>query len=113
MRSAKYQIPAPISFSLIAFPCRFSFRLPWKTPLPCFLPRDASGRDALFAAFAHVPGALIFFERKDRLKESLARAAKLLGPREAAVCRELTKEHEEFILIRLENSLMMQRSNHV
>lgn len=69
-----------------------------------FLPRDASGRDALFAAFAHVPGSLIFFERKDRLKESLARAAKLLGPREAAVCRELTKEHEEFILIRLENS---------
>ena len=69
-----------------------------------FLPRDASGRDALFAAFAHVPGSLIFFERKDRLKESLARAAKLLGPREAAVCRELTKEHEEFILVRLENS---------
>ena len=33
-----------------------------------FLPRDAAGRDALFSAFAHVPGALIFFERKDRLK---------------------------------------------
>ncbi len=69
-----------------------------------FLPRDASGRDALFAAFAHVPGSLIFFERKDRLKESLAQAARLLGPREVAVCRELTKEHEEFILTRLENS---------
>ena len=69
-----------------------------------FLPRDASGRDALFTAFAHVPGALIFFERKDRLKESLAQAAHILGPRELAVCRELTKEHEEFIVGRLEDS---------
>ena len=69
-----------------------------------FLPRDASGRDALFTAFAPVPGALIFFERKDRLKESLAQAARILGPRELAVCRELTKEHEEFIVGRLEES---------
>ena len=69
-----------------------------------FLPRDASGRDALFTAFAHVPGALIFFERKDRLMESLAQAARILGPRELAVCRELTKEHEEFIIGRLEDS---------
>ena len=69
-----------------------------------FLPRDASGRDALFTAFAHVPGALIFFERKDRLKESLAQAARILGPRELAVCRELTKEHEDFIVGRLEDS---------
>ena len=69
-----------------------------------FLPRDAAGRDALFTAFAHVPGALIFFERKDRLKESLAQAARILGPREVAVCRELTKEHEEFIVGRLEES---------
>ena len=69
-----------------------------------FLPRDAAGRDALFTAFAHVPGALIFFERKDRLKESLAQAARILGPRELAVCRELTKEHEEFIVGRLEDS---------
>ena len=69
-----------------------------------FLPRDAAGRDALFTAFAHVPGALIFFERKDRLKESLAQAARILGPRELAVCRELTKEHEEFIVGRLEES---------
>ena len=72
-----------------------------------FLPRDASGRDALFTAFAHVPGALIFFERKDRLKESLAQAARILGPRELAVCRELTKEHEEFIVGRLEESAQL------
>lgn len=69
-----------------------------------FLPRDASGRETLLCAFAHIPGSLIFFERKDRLKESLALAARILGPRELAICRELTKTHEEFILGRLETS---------
>ena len=54
------------------------------------------------SAFARTPGSLIFFERKDRLRESLAQAAELLGPRAVAVCRELTKTHEEFILGRLE-----------
>jgi len=80
-------------------------------PLPYtflgFLPRDTSGRENLLTAFAHVPGSLVFFERKDRLGESLAVAARILGPREVAVCRELTKAHEEFILLRLENSQTM------
>lgn len=75
-------------------------------PLPFtflgFLPRDDAGREKLFAAFARTPGSLIFFERKDRLAESLALAARILGPRDLAVCRELTKTHEEFILGRLE-----------
>ncbi|GHU90569.1 ribosomal RNA small subunit methyltransferase I [Deltaproteobacteria bacterium] len=77
-------------------------------PLPFtflgFLPRNAAGQKALFAAFAATPGALVFFERKDRLKVSLALALTVLGPREMAVCRELTKTHEEFILTRLEKS---------
>ncbi|MBO4300964.1 MAG: 16S rRNA (cytidine(1402)-2'-O)-methyltransferase [Desulfovibrio sp.] len=75
-------------------------------PLPYtflgFLPRDNAGRDALFQIFASVPGTLVFFERKDRLKESLRHAASILGQRDLAICRELTKEHEEFILTRLE-----------
>lgn len=77
-------------------------------PLPFtflgFLPRDAAGRRALFRAYAAVPGSLIFFERKDRLGESLALAAEILGPRELAICRELTKAHEEFLLGRLERA---------
>ena len=75
-------------------------------PLPYsflgFLPRDAAGKRRLFTAFATTPGTLIFFERGDRLPESLAQAAAILGARELAVCRELTKLHEEFILTRLE-----------
>ncbi len=77
-------------------------------PLPCtflgFLPRDAAGRENLLAAFAHAPGSLIFFERKDRLRESLILAARILGARDLAVCRELTKTHEEFILGRLDSN---------
>lgn len=76
-------------------------------PLPYtflgFMPRDRAGRKKLFSAFAPVPGTLVFFERKDRLNDTLETAASLLGARECAVCRELTKTHEEFILFHLED----------
>ena len=76
-------------------------------PLPYtflgFMPRDQAGRRKLFSAFAQVPGTLVFFERKDRLGETLEQASAILGPRECAVCRELTKPYEEFILFRLED----------
>lgn len=68
-----------------------------------FLPRGATGREKLFQDFASVPGSLVFFERKDRLEESLDMANRILGPREMAICRELTKTHEEFISGKLEN----------
>lgn len=67
-----------------------------------FLPRDAAAREALFAAFAAVPATLVFFERKNRLASALRTAHALLGPRDVAIARELTKPHEEFILTRLE-----------
>lgn len=82
-------------------------------PLPFtflgFLPRDAGGRRALFRAYAAVPGSLLFFERKDRLAESLSLAADILGPRELAICRELTKTHEEFLLGRLTEGAALAR----
>ena len=62
-----------------------------------FLPRDVSGRKKILEKYAHVPGSLVFFERKDRLEESLGLALEILGPRKFAICREMTKEHEEFI----------------
>jgi 16S rRNA (cytidine1402-2'-O)-methyltransferase len=42
-----------------------------------------------------VPGSLIFYEAAGRLAETLADLALELGPRPAAVARELTKLHEE------------------
>ena len=68
-----------------------------------FLPRDTGGKRKLFSAFAHVQTTLIFFERADRVQESLTLAYSLLGNRELAVCRELTKTYEEFLLMSLED----------
>lgn len=75
-------------------------------PLPYtflgFLPRQAHDQEELFLAFADTPTTLVFFDRKDRVLKSLALASRILGARELAICRELTKIHEEFILGRLD-----------
>ena len=66
-----------------------------------FLPRQKGQAKKLLARHAGTGAALVFFERKDRLAGTLALAAEVLGDREVALCRELTKVYEEFILGRL------------
>ncbi|OIO00315.1 MAG: hypothetical protein AUJ49_09980 [Desulfovibrionaceae bacterium CG1_02_65_16] len=66
-----------------------------------FLPRQKGQTKKLLARHAATGASLVFFERKDRLPATLALAAEVLGDREFAVCRELTKQYEEFILGRL------------
>lgn len=66
-----------------------------------FLPRQKGQAKKLLARHAATGASLVFFERKDRLAGTLALAAETLGDREFAVCRELTKQYEEFILGRL------------
>ena len=56
--------------------------------------RSGERRNAL-AGLKSVPASLVFFESPQRLAESLADMAQVLGERDAAVCRELTKLHEE------------------
>src|SRR4051812_5444400 len=60
-----------------------------------FLPVKTGQRHARIAELAHLPATLVLFESGPRLAASLADLAKGLGAREAAVCRELTKLHEE------------------
>jgi len=60
-----------------------------------FLPPKQGARQKRIAALAAVPATLVFFESGPRLAASLADLAAGLGRREAAVCRELTKLHEE------------------
>ncbi len=62
-----------------------------------FLPRKAGARRRLFEGLAAEPGTLVFLESPRRLARSLADAAEVFGARPAAVARELTKVHEEFI----------------
>jgi 16S rRNA (cytidine1402-2'-O)-methyltransferase len=42
-----------------------------------------------------VPATLVFFEAPSRVAEAIADLAAMLGPRPAALARELTKLHEE------------------
>lgn len=57
-------------------------------------PRQAARRRFL-AALSRTQTTLVLFEAPQRLAASLADMAEILGPREAAVCRELTKLFEE------------------
>lgn len=60
-----------------------------------FLPSRAVARRKLLAELGAVRATLVLFEAPPRLAASLADAAAVLGPRPAAVARELTKLHEE------------------
>jgi 16S rRNA (cytidine1402-2'-O)-methyltransferase len=60
-----------------------------------FLPHKSAARRERANALARVPATLIFYEAPSRLAESLADLATELGPRIAAVARELTKVFEE------------------
>ena len=60
-----------------------------------FLPQKQGQRRARITDLAPIPATLVLFESGPRLPASLADLAAGLGAREASVCRELTKRHEE------------------
>lgn len=61
-----------------------------------FLSRKDGPRRRHLAELAHEPRTMVFFEAPHRLVDFLTDAAQVLGAdRAAAVCRELTKTHEE------------------
>lgn len=59
-----------------------------------FLPHRSAQRRARLAELAKIPGTLVFFESPRRLAETLADCLAVLGPRDAAIARELTKLYE-------------------
>lgn len=60
-----------------------------------FLPNKATARRRALAELVPVPASLVIYESARRLPAALADMAEVLGPRPAAVARELTKLHEE------------------
>jgi 16S rRNA (cytidine1402-2'-O)-methyltransferase len=60
-----------------------------------FLPPKSGARKTRLAELRAIPATLIFYESGPRLGDSLADIAAVLGLRDAAVCRELTKAFEE------------------
>jgi 16S rRNA (cytidine1402-2'-O)-methyltransferase len=60
-----------------------------------FLPAKETARRARIAELGKIPSTLVLFESGPRVAAVLAELAAQWGPREAAVCRELTKLYEE------------------
>ncbi|MBU6318232.1 MAG: 16S rRNA (cytidine(1402)-2'-O)-methyltransferase [Alphaproteobacteria bacterium] len=60
-----------------------------------FPPARSAARRRFFLDLAAIPSTLIFFEGPSRLVESLEDMAQVLGNREAAVAREISKVFEE------------------
>lgn len=71
-------------------------------PLQSFLfhafpPPRSSARKKLFFSLSELKTTLIFFESPNRLKSSLKDMLDVFGNRPVAVCRELTKIHQEVL----------------
>lgn len=62
-----------------------------------YIPRKNSERKDFLRAAGSYPTTLIFLETPHRIRESLAAILEVLGDRQIAVCREMTKLYEEVI----------------
>ncbi len=72
-----------------------------------FLPSKASARRDAIAEVQALQATLVFYDSTQRLPETLADLAGVLGARPAAVCRELTKMHEDIRRDTLDNLAAM------
>jgi 16S rRNA (cytidine1402-2'-O)-methyltransferase len=89
---AVYALPGPSSvlaaLSVAALPTdRFFFE--------GFLPAKSAARRTRLTELARIDATLVMFESGNRVQDTLAELAEIMGAREAAICRELTKLHEE------------------
>lgn len=62
-----------------------------------FLPPKAKARNDAIADVAAVRATLVLYESGPRLGDTLEALAEVLGPRDAAVAREISKLHEECV----------------
>jgi 16S rRNA (cytidine1402-2'-O)-methyltransferase len=60
-----------------------------------FLPSKQAARRTRIGELARIDATLVMFESGNRVEESLRDLADIMGARDAAICRELTKLHEE------------------
>ncbi len=62
-----------------------------------FLPAKETARRARLAELARIDATLVVFESGNRVQDALRDLAEAMGGREAAICRELTKLHEQVL----------------
>lgn len=96
---AVYALPGPSSvlaaLSVAALPTdRFFFE--------GFLPTKSAARRSRLTELARIDATLVMFESGNRVQDTLADLAEIMGTREAAICRELTKLHEEISRAKLD-----------
>ncbi|WP_426421845.1 16S rRNA (cytidine(1402)-2'-O)-methyltransferase [Bradyrhizobium genosp. A] len=96
---AVYALPGPSSvlaaLSVAALPTdRFFFE--------GFLPSKSAARRSRLTELARIDATLVMFESGNRVQDTLADLAEIMGTREAAICRELTKLHEEISRAKLD-----------
>src|SRR4029078_9752303 len=60
-----------------------------------FLPSGVQKRSEILKDLSSISATLIFFESPDRVLGLLREIGEQLGDRHAAICREMTKLHEE------------------
>jgi len=60
-----------------------------------FLPSRQGARRARLAELSSIDATLVMFESGNRVQDTLADLADVMGARDAAICREMTKMHEE------------------
>src|SRR6266446_6457150 len=60
-----------------------------------FLPAKETARRARLAELKRIDATLVMFESGNRVQDTLRDLADIMGPRDAAICREMTKMHED------------------
>jgi 16S rRNA (cytidine1402-2'-O)-methyltransferase len=60
-----------------------------------FLPPKQTARRTRLSELARLDATLVLFESGNRVQETLADLAAIMGARDGAICREMTKMHEE------------------
>src|SRR5258708_163315 len=60
-----------------------------------FLPARETARRARLAEIKRIDATLVMFESGNRVQDTLRDLADIMGGRDAAICREMTKMHED------------------
>jgi 16S rRNA (cytidine1402-2'-O)-methyltransferase len=60
-----------------------------------FLPAKEVSRRTRLAELSRIDATLVMFESGNRVQDTLADLSEIMGGRDAAICRELTKLHED------------------
>lgn len=76
-----------------------------------FLPRENKDRKPIIEDIKHRTETLIFYEAPHRILDTLSFLKENLGNRNIALCRELTKLHEEILRMTLEEALDYYKEN--